>query len=184
MLQFKIQIKNVNNPTVWRRVIIPKHFNFAQFHEVIVAAFGWGGYHLYEFSPGGIGTYPVIGIPHDDYEDEMLDSKKMKVSKIFATPKQKFTYVYDFGDDWEHAITLEKITVESSKVADCIDGGGACPPEDCGGFPGYMDLKKILSNSKHPEYAGIKEWLGLSKKEKWDPEKFDMEFASEKVRRI
>lgn len=184
MFQFKIQLKHLNNPKVWRRVAVPEQFTFDQFHEVIIAAFGWRGYHLYQFSEKGYASQPAICIPNDEYEDEIEDSSKLTLSEIFFSPRQKFVYIYDFGDDWYHNITLEKIKEDSAKVADCIAGGGACPPEDCGGFYGYLRLQEILSNPKDPEYAEMKEWLGLSKKEKWDADIFDLERTSKRVQRI
>ncbi len=172
MLQFKIQLKHIDNPAVWRRVIVPEQFSFHKFHKVIQSAFGWQNSHLYEFSPGGFGSQPTIGEPYEEDEEEKLNSKKIKLSKIFTGAKQKFIYIYDFGDSWEHIITLEKITDDASIVA------------DCGGFPGFMDLKKIVSNPKDPEHAEMKEWLGLSKKEKWDANAFDLKEASNAVRNI
>lgn len=183
MLQFKIQLKQLDNPTVWRRVIVPAQFTFYQFHKVIQAAFGWENCHLYQFSPKGYGSEPIIGEQGENHDEEVLDSQKIKLSKIFTVPNQKFVYIYDFGDDWMHVITLEKINKDASIVADCIDGKGACPPEDCGGFYGYIDLKRILSNRKDPEHEEMKELLGLEEDEIWDANAFDVKQASEAVRR-
>ncbi len=93
-------------------------------------------------------------------------------------------YIYDFGDDWKHQITLEKVTEEKLLRADCMAGQGTCPPEDCGGALGYENLKIILNDPKDLEHAGMKEWLGLSKKQKWDAEAFDLEAAKKRVVRV
>ena len=58
--QFRIQLKNVQKPPVWRRVIVPESFTFKQFHVVIQESFGWGNYHLFQFSPSGYGSEPII----------------------------------------------------------------------------------------------------------------------------
>ncbi|MFF2405959.1 hypothetical protein [Streptomyces sp. NPDC058092] len=42
-----------------------------------------------------------------------------------------------------------------------MDGAGACPPEDCGGAPGYSDLKVILADPAHEEHHAMLVWLGL-----------------------
>nr|MDQ2695392.1 plasmid pRiA4b ORF-3 family protein [Pseudomonadota bacterium] len=64
----------------------------------------------------------------------------------------------------------------------CLAGERACPPEDCGGVPGYYQLLEILADPSHDEYAGMVEWLkGHVKKyfpyhaDKFDPRrvKFD-----------
>jgi len=79
--------------------------------------------------------------------------------------------MYDFGDGWEHLITLEKIlsVQDGQTYPRCIKGKRACPPEDCGGIWGYKALLDILSDPKHEEYADRLEWLGDS----FDAEEFD-----------
>ena len=47
--QFKIQIKGITKPPVWRRVLVPDTYTFLQFHQVIQYAFNWSDYHLFEF---------------------------------------------------------------------------------------------------------------------------------------
>ncbi|MBD0288289.1 MAG: plasmid pRiA4b ORF-3 family protein, partial [Flavisolibacter sp.] len=95
-----------------------------------------------------------------------------------------YTYIYDFGDDWLHVIELEKITYEKLKHADVLEGEGKCPPEDCGGFPGYENLKEILAYPGHPEHDEMKEWLGLSKRQKWNPAAFNLKEAQSAVRQV
>ena len=116
--------------------------------------------------------------------EKKLDAEKVKLAEIFNTPKQKFTYIYDFGDDWIHELLLEKITDEKILRAACTDGKGVCPPEDCGGPWGFANLKEILSDTKHPKHYETKGWLGLSKKDKWDAEAFDMEGTNERVNKV
>jgi Plasmid pRiA4b ORF-3-like protein len=185
-LQFKIQLQNVIDPPVWRRVLVPQQFSFFRMHGVIQAAFGWENYHLFQFSPKGYGSYPIISMPYEDnFEDEKpLLAKKVKLQDIFITLKQKYVYIYDFGDDWKHLITLEKVTDEKIIRADCIAGKGACPPEDCGGPWGYENLKEILADTKHPEHYEMKEWLGMNRKQKWDAEAFDLEATKKLVAQV
>ena len=56
--------------------------------------------------------------------------------------------------------------------ASCIDGMHVCPPDDCGGPPGYDRMLKILKKPKHPQYGVMLEWLGGG----FDPKAF--EFAA------
>ena len=169
--QFKIQLKNISKPPVWRRVLVPENFTFHHLHKVIQAAFGWYNCHLYEFSPQGIGSYPYIGIPSEFQWDEEPDmnSTKTKLTKIFKSEKQTFVYTYDFGDDWKHKITLELITDDKlSKKATCIGGKGACPPEDCGGTWGYESFLETISDPNHNEYHAMREWAGLVEGQTWN----------------
>jgi len=180
--QFKIQLKDVYNPTVWRRVQMPSDFTFVEFHEVIQVAFGWENSHMFFFSPKGYRSNPIIEMDTEVDEsfevisEDSLDAETTLLSEIFVSLKQKFTYIYDYGDDWNHQITLEKILMnnETEKPV-LLDGEGACPPEDCGGSWGYDSLKKKLADKKHPDHKDMKEWMGLRPRQNWDAAAFDLE---------
>jgi Plasmid pRiA4b ORF-3-like protein len=187
--QFKIQLKNVTGPPVWRRLLVPENFTFHKMHTLIQTSFGWQNCHLFQFSPKGYGSQPLIGIPFEDdgflFEgEEQLDAAKIKLKEIFTAPRQTYSYIYDFGDDWHHQLLLEKITDDKLRYADCLAGKGACPPEDCGGPWGYANLKAIVNDPKHAEHSEMKEWLGLGKKEKWDAELFDLEAIRKRVAKL
>lgn len=179
--QFKIKIEDIANPPVWRRITIPSHFTFLDLHYAIQVAFDWENAHLFQFSPKGYASYPQIKSKEEDDNEsffmdhgETLNAEKTKLSDIFYAEGQKFTYIYDFGDDWFHGIILEKILPEKTMYPCCLAGKGKCPPEDCGGAWAYDQLKEILSDKNHPEYEEYAEWCGLSEGEKWDPAEFDL----------
>lgn len=175
MLQFRIQLADITKPPVWRKLTVPGHFSFHRFHRVIQAAFGWDDAHLYQFSEGGHGADWSIGEPSEDDWHEVKNSRKIKLSEVFHTKGQSLVYIYDFGDDWLHAIKLEDITESDAATADCTAGKGACPPEDCGGPWGYEALKETVSDPKHPEHKELRKWLGLKKGEQWDASAFDLQ---------
>ena len=176
--QFKVQIKNITNPPVWRRLTIPSHFIFYDFHLAIQVAFGWFNNHLFQFSPKGYGSSPCIRELYEDSLDfefeEALDAEKVKLSEIFYAEKQKFTYIYDFGDDWKHTIILENIIPEITMYPKLLAGKGKCPLEDCGGTRSYENIKEVLSDKKDPEYDEMAEWCGLEENEKWNPFDFNL----------
>lgn len=90
---------------------------------------------------------------------------------------------YDFGDGWQHDIVVTGLlpaTADSPKVAFCIEGGGACPPEDCGGLWGYANLQKILKNKRHEEHRRMREWLGRP----FDPEFFSAQRTNAWLRKL
>jgi len=92
-LQFKIQLKDIQNPPVWRRVLVPEEIVFDEFHLVIQAVFGWEDYHLYQFSPKGWGSQPLIKLPDpEDAGYETEDSSIIKLSAIFTAAGQTYTY--------------------------------------------------------------------------------------------
>lgn len=154
----------------------------------IQSAFGWNNYHLYQFSKSGYSSKQSIGIVQEDNDNDFfmgrkeLDASQVRLSEIFQLAGQKYTYIYDFGDDWTHQITLEAIFSDTILNAELIAGKGACPPEDCGGIWGYAQLKEILSDRKHPEYKEMKQWLGLRPKQDWDADFFDLEQQQKEVR--
>lgn len=47
-----------------------------------------------------------------------------------------FTYLYDFGDGWEHRVRGEQLLPSDPALKQplCLAGANACPPEDVGGF--------------------------------------------------
>lgn len=183
-LQFKIQLIDVDDPPVWRRVVVPEQITFRRFHLVIQAAFGWENAHLFQFSPEGWGSQPAIGLKMEDDETNTQDCQKIKLSQVFKEPGQTYTYIYDFGDNWLHMIWLEAVTGEKLPKAVCTEGEGRCPPEDCGGLPGYEELKRVLADPTDPEHEEMKEWLGLSKRQKWDAAAFDLKKTRSAVQKV
>ena len=141
---------------------------------MIQTVIGWENYHLYDFNVNG----NRFSIPDPDWEADILDSRKVKLSLL--KPKQKFSYTYDFGDCWEHTIVVEKILEKDSskKYPVCIEGKIACPPEDCGSVSGYYNLMKIRKNKNHPQYKRlIEQWLGVD----YDPELFVVDWINARL---
>jgi hypothetical protein len=62
-----------------------------------------------------------------------------------------------------------------------VDGAGACPPEDCGGAPGYSDLKVILADPAHEEHHAMLEWLGLRSATEFAPDRFTPDEANTRL---
>jgi hypothetical protein len=82
-------------------------------------------------------------------------------------------YTYDFGDNWDHAIVLEKELPADPHAAYpvCADGQLACPPEDCGGIPGYYDLLDALADPSHPRHDELRDWTG----DEFNPQAFSVD---------
>jgi hypothetical protein len=186
-LQFKIQIEDITKPPVWRRVLVPETFTFHRFHQVIQAAFGWEDCHIYQFSEKESDSSEIIAIPTDDSEWEVpvVDSKNKKLKDVFVKEGKRFIYIYDLGDDWVHKIVLEKIINDNKKKAACIDGKGACPPENCGGVWGYEDIKETFILFPQSQKAGnFRDWLGLEEDENPDVNKFSIDDANAAVTKV
>jgi hypothetical protein len=84
--------------------------------------------------------------------------------------------VYDFGDNWVHAVWLTRILELPETFRRRLLGGArTCPPEDCGGIGGYQNCVELASMSnvdiKKMGSAAVerKEWLG-----DWKPDDFKL----------
>lgn len=189
MYKFRIKLKEISAPEVWREVLIPKGNTFKQFHVIIQTAFGWKNEHLFEFLKDGC----RIAIPSEydlEYDVVTYDADKMLISDYFGKDgkdvNDAWDYTYDLGDSWEHEIIF--LGVDDSvdlKYPKCLDGGGTCPPENCGGVSGYEELKKVFSEEPDSEEAeSYREWLGLEKGENWNVDVVSPEYLENSVNKI
>ena len=175
VFQFKITLKGIR-PPIWRRIQIPETYTFWDLHVAIQDAMGWFDSHLHRFEilNPSTGMEEEIGIPDEEFEWDTvtLPGWKQKMANYFSMNNTKSEYVYDFGDNWEHTVKLEKILPRQEGIPypKCTDGKRACPPEDCGGSWGYEDLLKAITNPKHREHKEMIDWVGGS----FDPEHFDI----------
>ena len=169
--QLKIALPYIK-PSIWRRLEVPGAMTFYDLHHVIQIAVGWEDDHLWTFYVEKTEVSPALehlnfpGVPPARQADETT------LHQMLAGRRIKFRYIYDMGDDWLHEIKVEKVFAPEPGVAysRCTGGERAGPPEDCGGFPGYMNLLETMADPKHPEHGEMLEWIG----EEWDPEAFDL----------
>ena len=169
--QLKITLRGVSKPPVWRRVIVPAGLTLDLLHEVILRAMGWDGGHLHVFST----AWDDYGTP--DSELGHADERGVTLREVLARSGDKMRYTYDFGDDWEHDVVLEKVLPAEPGGArsSCLAGKGACPPDDCGGVWGYANLKEILADPDDEEHEDLLEWLGLDSAADFDPAEFHLD---------
>jgi len=174
VFQLRIVLEGIK-PEIWRRIEIPGDSTFWDLHCAIQDSFGWQDCHLHEFHLGSGDAEVRIGILEDedlmDEDDEVLPDWEITLAEHIQA-RETFLYVYDFGDNWVHYLTLEKVVdaVPRKKYPICLDGECACPPEDCGGASGYAEFLKVIRNPKHPEHKEMLEWVGKP----FDPERFDV----------
>ena len=173
LFQFRIALLEIK-PPIWRRIQVPD-CSLGQFHRYIQDAFGWDESHLHEFEVDG----QRIGPSDDDGFglDEVIDEMDVRLSDLIdgSAKKVRWIYTYDFGDDWRHEILFEGSPPVDPEVSypQCVDGKRACPPEDCGGTWGYVDLVAAISDKKHERHEEMLEWIG-----EFDPEEFDPKKAT------
>lgn len=173
---FQIQIVLTNTkPKIWRRLLVSSDILLVDFHRVIQTAMGWTNSHLHLFNDG-ITDYS----PKEFEVEDSRNSRTIKLKTLLKKEKSKILYEYDFGDGWIHNILLEKIIDEEDKgqIPRCLKGKGNCPPEDCGGTWGYMELIRTISNPRHEDYDSMMEWLGGE----FDPNFFDVDQINQQLK--
>ncbi|MEM9919673.1 MAG: plasmid pRiA4b ORF-3 family protein [Bacteroidota bacterium] len=177
MAQIVYQIKILlegSKPPIWRRIEMNPETTLSDFHKIIQTSMGWMNGHLHHFIVDG-----EFYNPPSEWDEFGNDYTGIKVKDILVEEGQNIRYEYDFGDSWLHQIKLEKIKKKGEKVSypRCIKGKRACPPEDCGGIWGYMELVQIMKNKKHESYEDMYEWLGRE----LTPEHFEIERVNDKL---
>lgn len=178
--QLKITLK-YSKPPIWRRLLVPSNVSLGELGRIIRIAFDWGSSHLYEFTIKNEFYGPRR---RDGFEigftRKVNDEDKVRLGDIIPRRRMKFLYTYDFGDNWEHEILVEKIS--SPELGQyypvCIKGKRASPIEDSGGMWGHKGKLAIMNDPKHPEYKEVMEWLGG----RIDPERFDLDKINSQLR--
>ena len=168
------------DPPIWRLIDVPAEYRFWDLHVAIQDAMGWFDYHLHEFSiiAPDSGKPVTIGIRDDSgYHDDVLPDSECAIADYFRSPGDQATYIYDFGDDWQHELALSRVLPLEPGVRYpvCRDGERACPPEDCGGVGGFRHFLEILADPDHKEHKDTETWLidHVGRYYPYDPEDFD-----------
>jgi len=186
--RIKVTLKGIT-PPVWRRLVIPGNITFYKLHRILQVAFGWLGYHLYEFDFGDIAIiepdpdFDLAGLSEGKIE---LDPRETFIDQFFDKYKQ-CNYTYDFGDRWEHEIIVEKKSKDTKKnsVPRCIDGARYRPPEDVGGVEGYKRFLEIIKDKKHPERNQCLAWAEKDTRGRlFDPEYFYIEEVNRRLMHV
>jgi len=191
VLQLRIDLVDSADPAVWRQVLVPAASTLADLHAVIQTAMGWQGGHLHQFRVGDVCYGPRgtdLDLPPEDGVrlDQIITTQAETGAGAEAGTQTVLDYLYDFGDDWEHRVSVETVTAADpdSRYPRCTGGQGACPPEDCGGVPGYRRLRDVLAGPPSLEQEELLEWLGLAGPTDFDPARFEINDADARLAAI
>ena len=163
----RIELRHTD-PLIWRQVEVPTSITLKVLHDIIQIVMGWFDYHLWEFSIGkqryGLPMEASLGI------EPPIAASKIRLRDVLKPRKTIIDYTYDFGDCWEHRLTVTDVRAGQPGVSypRYIGGERNGPPEDCGGIPGFYELLDAITDPKHPSHAHRKEWAG-----DYDPDTFD-----------
>ncbi|HUI21832.1 MAG TPA: plasmid pRiA4b ORF-3 family protein [Methylocella sp.] len=157
-----------SDPLIWRQVEVPTSVTLKVLHDIIQAAIGWFDCHLWEFTIGR----RRYSLPMDkDWGTETrIDAGKVRLRDVLTPHKTVIDYTYDFGDGWEHRLTVTDIRPgePGGSYPRYVGGEQNGPPEDCGGIPGFHAMLEALADPRHPDHTDAKEWS-----DDYDPNSFD-----------
>ena len=149
-------------PPVWRRIAVPSHYRLDRLHLVIQDVMGWHNVHSFEFANDRVaftGAELSSGLP---------PANAGRVVTLGSERGESFSYIYDLGDLWVHAVTVEEVRPAGTPNEPAyLEGHGACPPEDCGGIAGYRSLLASRATPTAEGHHDAVEWLGAD----FDPTK-------------
>jgi Plasmid pRiA4b ORF-3-like protein len=158
-------------PQVLRRIEVPISLRLDRLHLTIQVAMGWTSSHLYEIRARDIGW----GIPDPDWRDGPLDARKARLVDVLEdTGAKTLHYIYDFGDNREHTIKIERLAdpIPGTLYPRLVEASGRCPPEDVGGSPGYEEFLAAITDPNHERHAEMIEWTGF---DSYGPTEVDFE---------
>jgi hypothetical protein len=167
------------DPVIWRQLLVPGSLKLSRLHAVLQVVMGWEGGHLHEFVIGDT----RYGEPDPDFSSDLpcVDETKVTLAKALGARKS-FIYLYDYGDDWEHRVKVEKVLPPDMDLPWplCLDGRHACPPEDVGGVPGYYEFLDTINDPAHDDHQPMLEWCGGH----FDPAAFDLDDVNQRLSEI
>ncbi|MHA3685064.1 plasmid pRiA4b ORF-3 family protein [Leucobacter sp. HY1908] len=166
-------------PPVWRRLELPGDIKLPQLHDVLQAAMGWTDSHLHKFRTSDERNAPEFLTPFDFEEGEVgVAEDGVRFDQIVATVGDRLFYDYDFGDNWQHCLRVEKVLEAAPENITCTAGKLACPPEDCGGTWGYQEIAEWVrgdyADDLRPEVFESTERGQMWLPHGWHPEAFDL----------
>jgi hypothetical protein len=166
--QLKVTLLGIE-PLIWRRLLVPADLTLAQLHKVLQVVMGWEDEHLHEFHAN---------------RHRIGSERSTPLSAVLQRKGAKMIYTYDLGDFWEHRIVLEKQLLSDPEAIYpvCTGGERACPPEDCGGVPGYDNLVDAIPDPNHPDHVELSAWSSGFNPEAFSVDEVNRVFSSRRRR--
>lgn len=150
-------------PSIWRRIEVPADAPLTLLHEAVQAAMLFEDYHLFAFETGPRRHETRYAIPDPDGDfTPTMDARRVRLAELVDAGIERFTYTYDFGDDWRHTIVVEAIAQAdpSLRYPSFLKGANRAPPEDVGGLPGFEHFLAAMADPSHPEHGELTSWYG------------------------
>ena len=164
----RMELRHIK-PKIWRRVDVPLSSTLMSLHYIIQAGMGWTNSHPFEFTIQGHSYRDTEG----GFVDwELSDAEHIHLETIVNRGIKRFSYTYDFGDDWQHIISLGKTRIGDADIDYPVfaDGARRCPPEDMGGLAGFARLIEAVQDPTHRDHNDTTDWAGSHYLRDFDPD--------------
>jgi len=158
--KLRVELEGIQ-PLIWRRVAVPTSMKLNALHKVVQTAMGWLDRHLWMLTAGDR-NYGIFIPGDDDWNARINDAETTTLAMILSGGLKEFGYVYDFGDNWEHRIIVENVkpAEQQTSYSEFLGGERRCPPEDCGGIPGYYDFLDKITAKQGKKRKTALDWYG------------------------
>ena len=119
---------------------------------------------------------------------DSADAAEALLKNMLNLIGEQIDFTYDFGDNWEVVVNLEKMfsddTTQASDFPRVLEGAGFGIIEDCGGVPGLGELAAAYKKKSGKAYKVYSEWLGMTDLDLVSFDLDDMNFRLKKLPRI
>jgi len=157
--QLRIELRDFK-PAIYRDVLVDPATLLSKLHKLVQAAMGWEDVHMHGFAvPLKNEHYYRVQASRrfekpsaDGWGERANNETRFKLQDVMREPKDKLLYLYDFGDDWEHVITLKAVVETEQALPYLLKAQQGCPPEDCGGPPGAQYWASVWYDKTHEEH--------------------------------
>lgn len=167
---------------IWREIKVPSNLELDFLGHLLIDIMGWEDEHLFQFMHNNT-SYSDQESVDMSFSGNVKLYSEFALSDLLKNEGDIMMFEYDFGDSWMHNVWVKGIRPyrkgEKHKI-EFVDGQGACPPEDCGGVPGYENLLRIFRKKrKSAEEKEELKWYGIDRY--YDPNEFDSEYAESAI---
>lgn len=183
--RIRIELRR-SKPRIWRRIDVPLSYTLLSLHYVIQVAFDWHGGHLYEFQIADREFTDLDLAEGDPFGWAPEDASKVRLEEVVKWGVKKFNYTYDFGDNWEHIVTVLRV-LDAKAGTDypaLVAGANRSAIEDVGGIWGFYNLAAAAADPDHPEREELMEWAGEDLVENFDLTDFDADWVRSRLARL
>lgn len=180
--RLRIELEHTS-PPVWRSIDVPAGIHLDTVHTLLQAAMGWWDAHLHQFRQGNDGGSPAFVTDFDTAEGDLgVNEAEIRLGQVLADAGDEIGYLYDYGDHWEHTITVEEVLFVPPATPTCLAEERSCPSEDIGGADTFQEVAEWVIDGCPEDITDtrfdselVRDWLP----EGWHPETFSLAAATQ-----